>query len=147
MNFYEMASSVMKLIAMGETATMAIFTAYIDDVLGYEIFCSKLPIELFEILRDDLRNSDELRRAARDSAILKEGALNYLYRAFEDYHMWYHFLDGTDTILRDPQIAGLLPDDDRYMAEGLFRLWQDGKLNDDNWGEVFEKLYQKSIKK
>ena len=146
MNLYEMALPIMKLMAMGETATMAIFTAYIDDVLGFEIFCSNLPVEFFEILRDDLRESDELQRAVRDTSILKEGSMNYLNKAFEDYDMWYHFLDGTDTILRDPQLAGLLPNVDRHVAEGLFRLWQNGKLDVDSWDTAFEKLYHQGIK-
>ena len=147
MNLYDMALPVMKWMAMGKTALMAIFTAYIDDVLGFEIFCRNLPVELFEILRDDLRESDELQRALRDTSILKEGSMNYLHKAFEDYDMWYHFLDGTDTILRDPGLVGLLPKADWYVAEGLFRLWQNGKLDEDTWDAALEKLYHQSIKK
>lgn len=142
-----MVMPVLQLIANVETAMMALFTAYIDDYLGFEIFCSNLPVEFFEILRDYMRESDELQRAVRDTSILKEGSMNYLHKAFEDYDMCYHFLDGTDTILMDPRLAGLLPNVDRYVAEGLFHLWKKGKLDEDSWNTAYEKLYYQSIKK
>lgn len=147
MKLYEIALSVMKLIAMGETATMAIFTAYIDDILGYEIFCSKFPIELFEILRDDLRKSDELQRVMRATNILERGLGIYIDKAFEDCHMLYHFMDGELTILKNPVLADLLSSDDRYMLEDMFKRWQEGAIDDRNWEDILTAICEERASK
>ena len=142
MTIYDMVMPVLQLMANSETAMMALFTAYIDDYLGFEIFCSNLPHEFFNLLRDDLRKADGLCDALRDSKILEQGVEAYISRSFEDYHMWYHFLDGTAKILTDSELADMLASDDRCVAESLLALWEKGEINEENWNEAFVKLCQ-----
>ena len=132
MNLYEIFMPMLQLVANGETVMMALFTAYIDDYLGFEIFCSNFPMEFFNLLRKNLQNSEDLRNALMDSGVLEQGLNAYIGRTYEDFDMWYHFLDGTSVILKDPQLIKLLSAEDRYVVEGLFNLWQKGEINEDS---------------
>ena len=147
MTLYEIAMPLLQIVANGETVMMALFTAYIDDYLGFEIFCSDFPMELFNLLRKNLQHSEDLRKALMDSGILEQGVNTYIGRTYEDYHMWYHFLDGTYAILKDTQLVKLLSADDRYVVEGLFNLWQKGEINEACWDNAFAKLSAESYSK
>lgn len=144
MRIYDIAMPVLQLIANGEVAMMALFSAYIDDYLAYEIFCYELPIELFSILKNDVRESEDLRDALLDSNILEQGVCNFIWRSLEDFDMWFHFLDGTSKILKDPRLTKRLPDDDLYIASGLFARFKEGTLDRDNWDAVYRQLVAES---
>ena len=137
MRVYDLAMPVLQLIANGETALMALFTAYIDDYLGFEIFCRDLPIDLFRILQGDVMEDQDLRDALKDSGILEQGLEIYIDKAFEDCNMLYHFMDGELTILKDPVLADLLSSDDRYALEDIFKRWQKGAIDDLNWENIY----------
>lgn len=130
---YETAMLVLQMIADNEIATMALFTAYIDDYLGFEIFCHNLPLDLFHMLRGSIAASQDLRDALKDTGIMEEGLDIYIDKAFEDCHMLYHFMDGELTILKNPVFAELLSNDDRCMLEDMFKRWQEGVIDDLNW--------------
>lgn len=147
MTLYEIAMPLLQIVANGETVMMALFTAHIDDYLGFEIFCSNFPMEFFNLLRKNLQNSEDLRNALMDSGILEQGVNAYISRTYEDYHMWYHLLDGTYEILKNPQLVQLLSAGDRYVVEGLFNLWQKGEINENSWDAAFTKLSTESYSK
>lgn len=140
MRLYDLAMPVLQLIANGETAVMALFTAYIDDYLGFEIFCNDLPMELFNMLRSDTAESQDLRDALKDSGIIEQGLEIYIDKAFEDCHMLYHFMDGELTILKHSLLSDLLSNDDRRILEDLFKRWDDGVISDENWVDVLTEI-------
>lgn len=133
MKLYETAMLLLQLIANNEVATMALFTAYIDDHLGFEIFCHDLPLDLFHILRGSVAESQDLRDALKDAGIIEEGLKAYIDKAFEDCHMLYHFMDGELTILKNPVFAELLSSDDRCTLQDMFKRWREGAIDDLNW--------------
>lgn len=137
MKVYDLAMPILQLISNGEVAMMALFTAYIDDYLGFEIFCNDLPLELFYILRGNIAESQDLRDALKDSGIIEQGLELYMDRAFEDCHMLYHFMDGEDAILKDPFLVDLLSSDDRYMLKDILKRWREGEINELNWEDIF----------
>ena len=140
MKLYETAMLVLQMIASGEVTTMALFTAYINDELGYEIFCGDLPLDLFHMLRSNIKDSVVLRDALKDSGVLQNGLEIYIDRAFDDCHMLYHFMDGDSTILNDPLLTGFLSNDDRHMLEDMFKLWDDGTICDENWEDILTEM-------
>ncbi len=140
MKLYETAMLVLQMIASAEVTTMALFTAYINDELGYEIFCGDLPLDLFHMLRGNIKGSRDLRDALKDSGVLQKGIEMYIDKAFEDCHMLYHFMDGESTILNDPILAGFLSTDDRHILEDLFKHWDDGTICDENWEDILTEM-------
>lgn len=140
MNIYDMAMPVLQFIAKGEEALMALFTAYIGDELGYEIFCGDLPLDLFHMLRGNIKDSRDLRDALKDSGVLQKGIEMYIDKAFEDCHMLYHFMDGESTILNDPILSSFLSNDDRHILEDLFKHWDDGTICDENWEDILTEM-------
>lgn len=140
MKVYDLAMPVLQLIANGETAMMALFTAYIDDYLGFEIFCHDLPIDLYHMLRCDIAASQDLRDVLKDSGIIEQGLEIYIDKAFEDCHMLYHFMDGELTILKHPLLSELLSIDDRYMLEDMFKRWHEGTIDDLNWEDLLTEI-------
>ena len=140
MKLYETAMLVLQMIASGEVTTMALFTAYINDELGYEIFCGDLPRDLFHMLQARIKYSRDLRDALKDSGILQQGAEIYVEKAFEDCSMLYHFMDGASTILNDPILADTLSDDDRNMLAGMLKRWLDGTINEENWETILTEM-------
>ena len=137
MKLYDQVMPVLQLIENSETATLALFTAYINDQLGYEIFCGDLSPELFDVLQDDIKDYQELRDALNDSGIIQQGAEIYIDKAFEDCNMLYHFMDGVSTILNDQTVLNFVSDDDRHMLECIFELWREGTICEKNWEDVF----------
>ena len=140
MKLYETAMLVLQMIASGEVTTMALFTAYINDELGYEIFCGDLPRDLFHMLQARIKYSRDLRDALKDSGILQQGAEIYVEKAFEDCSMLYHFMDGASTILNDPILSSFLSNDDRHILEDLFKHWDDGTICDENWEDILTEM-------
>lgn len=140
MSIFDMVMPVLQLIANGERATMAVFTAYINDELGYDIFCEDMPLDLFHILQGDIKDSLVLRDALKDSGVLQKGLEIYIDKAFEDCHMLYHFMDGESTILNDPVLYGLLSNGDRRILEDLFKSWDDGTICDENWEDILTEM-------
>lgn len=140
MNIYDMAMPVLQFIAKGEEALMALFTAYIGDELGYEIFCGYLPLDLFHMLRGNIKDSRDLRDALKDSGVLQKGIEMYIDKAFEDCHMLYHFMDGESTILNDPILSSFLSNDDRHILEDLFKHWDDGTICGENWEDILTEM-------
>lgn len=140
MNLYETAMLVLQLIARSEVTTMALFTAYINDILGYEFFCDNLPLDLFYMLQGNIKDSRALCDALKDSGVLQKGLEIYIDKAFEDCHMLCHFMDGESTILHDPILSGFLSNDDRYMLEDLFKRWDNGTICDENWEDIFTEM-------
>lgn len=140
MTIYDMVMPVLQLIANGDMATMALFTAYINDDLGYEIFCGNLPFDLFRMLQGDIKDSQDLRDALKDSGVLQKGLEIYIDKAFEDCHMLYHFMDGESTILKDPILSGFLSNDDCHILEDMFKLWDDGTICDENWEDILTEM-------
>ena len=140
MRLYDLAMLVLQMIASGEVTTMALFTAYINDELGYEIFCGDLPLDLFHMLRGNIKDSRDLRDALKDSGVLQKGIEMYIDKAFEDCHMLYHFMDGESTILNDPILSSFLSNDDRHILENLFKSWGDGTICDENWEDILTEM-------
>ena len=140
MKLYDITMPVLQMLANGEMATMALFTAYIDDYLGYDIFCSELPVELLYMLQKNIKESQELRDALKDSGVLKQGLKIYIDKAFEDCNMLYHFMDGESTILNDPVLYGLLSNGDRRILEDMFKSWDDGTICDENWEDILTEM-------
>jgi hypothetical protein len=149
MNYLNMIMPVLCLIANDTLATMVLFTAYINDELGYEHFCydysepwhhNVFAEEHFYTLCDTLRKSESIREALKDGGILKKGVNHYILGAMDDFDMWYHLLDGTHKILKDPVLVEQMPSDLRYVAVHLFNLCVAGELNDANWDDTLEKL-------
>ena len=133
MKLYQTAMLLLQLIANNNAAAMALFTSYIDDYLGFEIFCPDLPLELYHTLRGSIAESQDLRDALKDAGIIEEGLKIYIDKAFEDCHMLYHFMDGELTILKNPVFAELLSSDDHHMLEDMFKRWREGAIDDLNW--------------
>lgn len=140
MKLYETAMLVLQMIASSEVATMALFTAYINDRLGYELFCRELPLELFYMLRSDIEGYLELHDALKDSGILEQGVRHYIQRSLENYDMWVCFLDGTHTILTDTSLPNLLSSDALNIARGLFSAFKDGLVNEHSWDVCYHQL-------
>ena len=140
MKLYETAMLVLQMIASGEDITMALFTAYINDELGYEIFCGDLPRDLFHMLQGNIKDSRALCDALMDSGVLQKGLEIYIDKAFEDCHMLYHFMDGESTILNDPVLYGLLSNGDRRILEDMFKSWDDGTICDENWEDILTEM-------
>lgn len=140
MELYETAMLVLQMIASGEATTMALFTAYINDELGYDIFCEDMPIDLFHMLQGNIKDSRALCDALKDSGVLQKGLEIYIDRAFDDCHMLYHFMDGESTILKDPILAGFLSNDDRRILEEMFKGWDDGTIDDENWEDILTEM-------
>lgn len=140
MELYETYMLVLQMIASGEVTTMALFTAYIDDELGYEIFCENLPPELFCMLQDNIKGSLALCEALMDAGLLQKGVEIYIDRAFDDCNMLYHLMDGECTILTDPILSGFLSNDDRSMLDDLFKRWNDGSICEENWEDIFTEM-------
>lgn len=147
MKLYETAMLVLQMIASGEVTTMALFTAYINDELGYDIFCEELPLNLFHMLQGKIKESQELRDVLKDSGILQQGIEIYIDRAFDDCHMLYHFMDGESRILKDPVLVSLLSDDDRCALEELFERWKDGTINNENWEDALTVICEERASK
>ena len=140
MNLYETAMLVLQMIVSGEVTTMALFTAYINDELGYEIFCGDLPLDLFYMLQGNIKDSRDLRDALKDSGLLQHGVEIYVDAAFDNCHMLYHFMDGESAILHDPILSGFLSNDDRRILEDLFKRWDDGTICDENWEDILTEM-------
>ena len=147
MSIFDMVMPVLQLIANGERATMAVFTAYINDELGYDIFCEELPLNLFHMLHGKIKESQELRDVLKDSGILQQGIEIYIDRAFDDCHMLYHFMDGESRILKDPVLVSLLSADDRCALEELFERWKDGTINNENWEDALTVICEERASK
>lgn len=147
MNLYETAMLVLQMIVSGEVTTMALFTAYINDELGYEIFCGDLPLDLFRMLQGNIKDSSVLCDALNDSGVLQKGLEIYIDKAFEDCHMLYHFMDGESTILHDPILSGFLSNDDRRILEDLFKRWDDGTICDENWEDILTEMCTERVSK
>jgi hypothetical protein len=67
------------------------------------------------------------------SGVIACGVQRYIRKALEDYHMFYHFLDGISRILLDPELTCMIPIRDRNLVRCLFGLWKSGVLNENNW--------------
>lgn len=147
MKLYETAMLVLQLIASDEVTTMALFTAYINDELGYDIFCGELPLDLFRMLQGNIKDSLALRDALKNSGVLQQGIEIYIDRAFDDCHMLYHFMDGESSILKDPVLADLLSCDDRCALEEMFEHWQDGTINNENWEDALTAICEQRASK
>ena len=133
MKLYETAMLLLQLMANNDVATMALFTAYIDDNLGFELFCNDLPLDLFHMLRSSIAESQGLRDALKDTGIIEAGLKIYMNKAFEDCDTLYHLMDGELTILKNPIFAELLSNADRCRLESMFKGWREGVIDDDNW--------------
>lgn len=145
MNICDIVTPIMDSFIDDELATMALFTAYIDNQIGYEIFCNKLPVKLFNSLKKHLRNAEWLRSAYLASAAFDCGVETYLEKTFEDYGMWCLFLEGTKTIINDPRMIQRLFADDRYFVEGMYSLWCRGMLSEDNWSATVKEFGRNSV--
>ena len=92
------------------------------------------------MLQGNIKDSQDLRDALKDSGILQQGVEIYIDKAFEDCHMLYHFMDGEDTILKDPVLIDFLSNDDRYMLEDMFKGWRVGVIDDLNWEDILTNI-------
>lgn len=144
MELYELAMPVLQLIASREVSVMALFTSYINDRLGYELFCRELPLELFYMLKSDIEGYLELHDALKDSGILEQGVRNYIQRSLENYDMWVCFLDGTRRILTNPCLPDLLSADALNIARGLFSAFEEGLVNEHSWDVLYQQLCAES---
>ena len=124
---------------------MAMFTAYIDHLPGYETFCDELPVEWFNYLKHELHINKDLHKAFRDSVLLDIGLETFLEKACESFVMWCLLLEGTKKILNDPLLRGRLFSDDIYFVEGLYLLWSKGMLSEVNWIASVETWGKNSI--
>ena len=130
MNIYD---QLMDLFWKDEVSSMALFTAYIDHLPGYETFCGELPVEWFDYLKHELHMKDDLQKAFRDSAVLSRGVETFLEKACESFEMWCLLLEGTKKILNDLLMRDCLFSDDSYFVEGLYSLWSKDMLSKVNW--------------
>lgn len=142
MNIYD---QLMDLLGKDEVSAMALFTAYIDHLPGYEMFCGGLPVEWFDYLKHELRMKDDLQNAFRESAVLSMGVETFLEKACASFEMWRHLLDGTEKILDDQLMRDGLFNDDRYFVEGMYSLWNKGLLNEKNWRASVEEWGKNSV--
>ena len=142
MNIYD---QLMDLFLKDEMSAMAMFTAYIDHLPGYETFCDELPVEWFNYLKHELRMKDDLQNAFRESAVLSMGVETFLEKACESFRMWCLLLGGTERILRDQSMRDRLFSDDIYFVEGMYSLWNKGLLNEKNWRASVEEWGKNSV--
>lgn len=144
MNIYDIAAPIMESIVDDKVATMALFTAYINNRIAYKFFCDELPVELFDSWKYVMQNSEMLRNAYQDSVALDCGVETYLKKACKDYDMWIRLLEGTQTILNDSHLVQRLFNDDRCFVEDMYSHWKKGMLNEINWNAELENLGQNS---
>lgn len=139
-NYEEMwVSILLELFAGNSNAEMVLFAAYINDGLCYEFFCERIRPEVFYALRAGLKADARFRKAVSESAIVQRGVQRFICAAMEDWDMWFHFLDGTETILTTPELTKCLPIQDRNLACSLFALWRNQKLTEETWDSYLGK--------
>ena len=126
-------SVVLGLLENNPKAEMLLLAAYIDNELCYEFFCEEIPLEVFNILRLGIEENLCFRRAIIECGILQRSVPYFISASFDGWNMWYHFLEGTETILTSPELIELLSVHDRNLACSLLALWRKRLLNEDNW--------------
>lgn len=127
-------------LAKDPEITMTIFAAYLDEGLCYELFANEIPNKVYEFFCEVIKTDVDFRQAVKKSGIIKRGVKRYVRKAFDDYDMWLHFLDGIDTILANQELSAMLSDNDLYVARGLFELWNAEKLNSETWDMYLSQL-------
>ena len=132
-------STTLELLSGNIVAEMLLFSAYINDGLCFEFFCEGVAPETFDILHAGFKSDKDFRNAVRNSGIIASGVQRFICTSFDDFDMWYHFLDGTVAILSNPDLTKMLPVQDRNLARSLLALWNEGKLDEASWDSYIEK--------
>ena len=124
---------IAELLARDSGAVMLLVAADIDDYLCHEFFCEGIPYEHYQLLHDAFETNSEFRKVLRRSGLIEIGVRRYIRTALDDYNMFYHFLDGINNILADTELTCMIPIRERNLVRSLFRLWNEGKLNEKTW--------------
>ena len=124
---------ITELLARDSGAVMLLVAADIGDYLCHEFFCEGIPYEHYLLLRDEFETNSEFRKALRKSGLIEIGVRRYIRAALDNYDMFYHFLDGINNILADTELTCMIPIRERNLVRSLFRLWNEGELNERNW--------------
>lgn len=124
---------IAELLARDSSSVMVLLAAYLDDHLCHEFFCEGIPYENYLVFCDELETNAEFRAVLRKSGLIEIGIWCYIRTALDNYDMFYHFLAGISNILADEELTCMIPIRERNLIRSLFRLWNEGKLNERNW--------------
>ena len=124
---------IAELLARDSGAVMLLMAADIGDYLCHDFFCEGIPYEHYLLLCDEFETNSEFRKVFRGSGLIEIGVRRYVRTALDSYNMFYHFLDGINNILADTELTCMIPIRERNLVRSLFRLWNEGELNERNW--------------